>query len=111
MRPFTGAERAKMKRLTLAATAVLSLLAAGAAAAQSDPPQGSDHGVGRGNPAMTAVRQACSADLQKLCPDLKGPERRQCMQDHAADLSDGCKSAIAAMRQQMQMTPEQKPQR
>jgi len=83
-----------MKLSTLAAAAALVLLSAGVAAAQS--------GQGQGNPAMAAVRQACAADVQKLCPDKTGPDRRQCMMDHSADLSDGCKSAMAAMREQMQ---------
>lgn len=89
-----------MKRSTLVAAATLMLLAAGAAAAQ-----------GQDNPAMASLRQACAADAQKLCPDKTGPDRRQCMMDHTADLSDGCKSAIAAMRQQMTMAPAPKPQR
>ena len=83
-----------MKLSTLAAAAAVMLLSAGVAAAQS--------GQGQGNPAMAAVRQACAADMQKLCPDKTGPDRRQCMMDHSADLSDGCKSAMAAMREQMQ---------
>ena len=87
-----------MKLSTLAAAAALTLLSAGVAAAQ---------GQGQGNPAMAAVRQACAADMQKLCPDKTGPDRRQCMMDHSADLSDGCKSAIADMQKQMQA---QKPQ-
>jgi hypothetical protein len=88
-----------MKRHSLAAAAALMLLGAGVAAAQP----------GRGNPARAAVREACAADMQKLCADKTGPDRRQCMIDHRADLSDGCKSAIAAMREQMQSAP--KPQR
>jgi len=83
-----------MKLSTLAAAAAVMLLSAGVAAAQS--------GQGQGNPAMAAVRQACAADMQKLCPDKTGPDRRQCMMDHSADLSDGCKSAMATMREQMQ---------
>ena len=83
-----------MKLFNLAAAAALMLLSAGVAAAQG--------GQGQGNPAMAAVRQACAADMQKLCPDKTGPDRRQCMMDHSADLSDGCKSAMATMREQMQ---------
>jgi len=44
-----------------------------------------------------AVRQACGADMAKLCPDAQpGPGRRQCMMAHKDQLSDACKSAIAA---------------
>jgi hypothetical protein len=108
-----------MKRSILAAVAALSLFGVGGAVAQSSPGMGSPGmggpgmggpGMGRGNPAMAAVRQACAADMQKYCADKMGPDRRQCMQDHAADLSDGCKSAIANMRAQMKAPPEQRPQ-
>lgn len=67
------------------------LLAAGAAAAQQgSPPPGAAH-----------VRQACAADIQRLCPDAQ-PGRggvRMCLRDHQNELSDDCRSAIAAMRQ------------
>ena len=43
------------------------------------------------------MRQACGADMAKLCPDAQpGPGRRQCMMAHKDQLSDACKSAIAA---------------
>jgi hypothetical protein len=90
-----------MKHSTFATTAALLLLGAGAAAAQG--------GQGQGDPARAAVREACAADMRKLCADKTGPDRRQCMMDHRADLSDGCKSAMAAMRRQMQGAP--RPQR
>jgi len=82
-----------MKPSLLAVAAALVLLSAGAGVAQTGP--------GQDNPARTAVRQACAGDMQKLCPDKTGRDRRQCMMDHLADLSDGCKSAMAAMREQM----------
>jgi len=85
-----------MKHLTLAAAAALMLLGAGAASAQQ----------GQGNPAMAAVREACAADMQKLCADKTGPDRRQCMMDHQADLSDGCKTALANARSAMQSAPK-----
>jgi hypothetical protein len=50
-------------------------------------------------------RQVCAADFQKLCPDAKpgpGGGLRECVQAHFNDLSDPCKQAILAMRQQMQ---------
>ncbi len=68
-----------------------SLLLTGAALAQTPAPAGD---------ARAAVGQACAADFQKLCPDAKGPERRRCLQDNNDKVSDGCKSAIAAMQQQ-----------
>lgn len=86
-------------KLTLMAAAA-TLIMFGAAAAQPG-------GGGQGNPAMAKVREACSADMQKLCPDKTGPDRRQCMMANQDKLSDGCKSAMAEMRSMMQA---QKPQ-
>ena len=41
---------------------------------------------------------ACRADVEKLCPDAKPGDHgamRTCLHDHEADLSDGCKQAMA----------------
>src|SRR5262249_19941105 len=39
---------------------------------------------------------ACTADEQKFCPDAKTTkERTQCLKDHEADLSQGCKDLRA----------------
>jgi len=68
----------------LFAAAVASLALAGAALAQP----GAD------------ARAACRADIQKFCPDAKpgpGGTLRACIREHQAQLSDGCKAAIAAM--------------
>jgi hypothetical protein len=48
-------------------------------------------------PAGGGPRVACAADMAKLCPNAQTrDDRRQCMMSHKADISDGCKSAIAA---------------
>lgn len=76
-----------MKPSSFALALAASVALAGAALAQ---PQ-----------AGANVRAACQADIQKLCPDAKpGPSggMRECIRDHRAQLSDGCKSALAAMR-------------
>ena len=76
-----------MKQPVFVAALAASLAIAGAALAQ---PQGGG-----------GVRAACQADFQKLCPDAKpgpGGTLRACIRDHQAQLSDGCKSALAAMR-------------
>jgi Cysteine rich repeat len=68
------------------------LLAAGAAGAQQgSPPPGAAH-----------VREACAADIQRLCPDAQSGRGgvRMCLRDHQNDLSDNCRSALSAMRQQ-----------
>lgn len=92
-----------MTRMLSAAAAFL-LMAAGAAAAQDQPTaQAPAQGQGRGGPGMAAMRQACAADMQKFCADKAGPDRRQCMRDHEAEFSDGCKAARADMQKQMHM--------
>jgi cysteine rich repeat protein len=44
-----------------------------------------------------AVGKACKADAKQFCADVKpgkGPIA-DCMKEHATDLSDGCKEAMA----------------
>ena len=56
------------------------------------------------SPEMRAARQkmmeACQADFAKYCADAQpgGGGRMQCIREHAADLSDGCKGAMQSMR-------------
>jgi Cysteine rich repeat len=47
------------------------------------------------------MRTACAADLQKFCPKVeRGRDAiRECLQAHAAELSDGCKAATASAGQ------------
>jgi hypothetical protein len=74
----------------IAVVGALGFALAGAALAQPAQPQG------RG-----MVRQACAADIQKLCPDAKpgpGGGMRECIMSHQSELSDGCKTALAQMR-------------
>jgi hypothetical protein len=72
-----------MKKLTILGLAVvLAGSAAGASFAQG--PGG-------------AMRAACGADMAKLCPNAQTrDDRRQCMMSKRDQLSDACKSAIAA---------------
>jgi arylformamidase len=81
-----------IKRYAIPVFAALSLLCAGAANAQ---PAGGGGG---------GVREACQADFQKFCADVQpgGGARMQCMKQHAAQISDGCKAAIAARRKEHQ---------
>jgi hypothetical protein len=47
-----------------------------------------------------AVRAACVGDAHRLCEPVISDEtkRRACMHAHAAELSEGCKTAIRANR-------------
>ena len=88
-----------MKSQLIALAAAALLAAAGASQAQdSSAPAPASGGGGAGG-----VRDACMADVMKLCPSVNDRDSfRQCISSHYADLSDGCKSAITAMRSQMQ---------
>jgi hypothetical protein len=70
-----------------------ALMIAGAACAQDAGP---GPGPGRGG----AVRQACRADIEKLCPGVQpgGGRVMQCMRQHTAEISDPCKSAMMSAR-------------
>jgi hypothetical protein len=74
------------------------IIAAGVAMAD-DPP------AAQPTPAqqrvMRAVRDACQADVQKLCPGVQpgGGRIVACLKEHKDDVSDGCKQAIAKARE------------
>jgi hypothetical protein len=79
----------------LTACAALSI-AATAVAAQAQAPAG-----------QVSVREACAADMQKLCPDVGRLKMRECMRSHADQVSDGCKAAAAAHMASQAQTPAQ----
>ncbi len=70
----------------IAATTLALALAATGAVAQSG---------GTAKP-----RQACRADIARLCPDTTPGEGRiqQCLKGRMAEVSDGCKTAVMAQR-------------
>jgi len=75
-------------RVDLLIIAVAAVLFAGTAVAQTTQP-----GASKGE-----LRGACSAEAQKFCADAprgKG-QLRSCLQEHQAELSDGCKTAVSA---------------
>ncbi|MDB5419769.1 MAG: hypothetical protein JWP50_3188, partial [Phenylobacterium sp.] len=47
--------------------------------------------------ARQAVRQACGADLQKLCAGEDGREAIMCLRQNAAKASPACQAALAKM--------------
>ncbi len=72
-----------MKRLTLLGLAIVLA--------------GSTAGASFAQPAGGGPRVACAADMAKLCPNAQTrDDRRQCMMGHRDQISDACKSAIAA---------------
>jgi hypothetical protein len=75
-----------MKRLAILSVAIAIASSAAAVSFAQDAPAGG------------GLRQACGADMAKLCPNAQTrDDRRQCMRAHQDQLSDACKSAIAAM--------------
>jgi hypothetical protein len=50
-----------------------------------------------------AFMEACKADMDKLCPDVKGGpgEKLRCLKEHDKDLSEACKAKMAAGKQEM----------
>jgi hypothetical protein len=65
------------------------------ALAQSEPPPPPPSGD------FAKVHEACQPDVERLCKDVPpgGGRIRQCLRAHRAELSDGCKTAIAEARQ------------
>jgi hypothetical protein len=66
--------------------------------AQSGPPGPPPE---EGNGDFAKVRVACSADVERLCKDVKAGHGRvrECLKAHQAELSDGCKAAIQEARE------------
>ncbi len=91
-----------------------ALFAAVPAIAQTAPaPQSTPPGYGVTTPsaarapaspevvaARDTARQACAADVAKLCADVQsgGGKVMQCVRQHRADVSPGCSSALGALR-------------
>jgi hypothetical protein len=83
------------------ATTLAALALAGAAFAQQ--PGGGGGGGGQApspemQAARAAMREACAADMQKLCADKQGREAFMCLRENADKVSQGCKDAQAKMR-------------
>ena len=83
-----------IRALVLAATMTLPALAFAQGAPPAPPPddKGGD---------FAKVRDACRADVERLCKDIKPGEGRlhECLRSHHDELSDGCRGAIKEARQ------------
>ncbi len=85
-------------QLIVLAVAALFASVSGAGLAQNAPGSPPTPPAG-----ASKVRDACLADVMTICPDVRDRDGfRQCLRSHYADMSDGCKSAIAAMRSSTQ---------
>jgi len=85
------------------AITVAALAMASASFAQQPAPGGGGGGGGAGaspevQAARAAMREACAADMQKLCADKQGREAFMCLRENADKVSQGCKDAQAKMR-------------
>jgi hypothetical protein len=67
------------------ATVGMMLCLAGAASAQQQPPAGT-------------VREACAADIQKLCPGMAQPDQHKCLMANLSKASQECGTAVANAR-------------
>jgi hypothetical protein len=59
-------------------------------------------------PPAPTVRQACQADVEKFCADVKpgGGRIKECMMQHRDELSQGCRDALGAARAHRQAAPK-----
>jgi Cysteine rich repeat len=71
--------------------------------AQNAPPA-PPPGEGGGRAEFAKVREACRADVDRLCKDVKPGhgQIRECLKAHEAELSDSCKAAINEAREHRQ---------
>lgn len=67
--------------------ALLSLIAAALPVAAADTPQRQE---------MAALRSACKADIERLCPDVEPGQGRikDCLMSHKEAMSAGCIDAL-----------------
>src|SRR5215510_7134493 len=57
---------------------------------------GAEAGGAEASGGATSAKTACRGDAMRLCADAVGDQvkMKQCLQAHAAQLSDGCKTAL-----------------
>jgi len=91
----------KSQLIALAVAALLASVSGASLAQDANPPAPTTQGSSSGG--ASAVRDACMADVMKACPDVHDRDSfRACLTNHYSDMSDGCKSAVNAMRSSMQ---------
>jgi hypothetical protein len=87
---------ATLARLMTLTTALVFPELAFAQGAPAAPPPGNGDGKGE----LARVREACRADVERLCKGVEpgGGRIRECLRAHREELSDGCKAAIKEAR-------------
>jgi len=86
-------------KLHIAITVAALAMASASFAQQPAPGGGGGAGVSpEVQAARAAMREACAADMQKLCADKQGREAFMCLRENADKVSQGCKDAQAKMR-------------
>jgi hypothetical protein len=85
---------ALLRTVTLGAAMALPTIALAQGAAPPPPPP-------PGGGELAKVREACRADVERLCKGVEpgGGRIRECLRAHQSELSDGCKAAIAEARE------------
>lgn len=88
-----------MKVIRLTALGIIIGVPALVLAQGAPPAPHPREGGGRGE--FAKVREACRADVDRLCKDAKSGhgQIRECLKAHEAELSDGCKAAINEARE------------
>jgi Cysteine rich repeat len=83
------------RRVVFATVLTVSSFALAQNAPPAPPPEGGGHGE------FAKVREACRADVERLCKDVDPGHGhiRECLKAHQAELSEGCKAAIAEARE------------
>ena len=63
------------------------------------PPATGDHASPALRSARRAAREACAADVVKLCPDADGDRAKvgECMRSHRNAVSAACRDALGAL--------------
>jgi Cysteine rich repeat len=89
--------RAAASILAITMVALVALVMMIAASVLADEPA---HAEDSRRAAAEAVRSACQADIEKLCPGVQqgGGRILQCLRGKQDQISDGCKTAMQSVR-------------
>ena len=85
--------------LSSACRSAVAAIGGGAPASASAPPAAAAPAAAPTEAQKSAIRAACRSDFMANCSGVQpgGAEAFQCLKSHAASLSSGCQSAVAAI--------------